>query len=410
MRAPIVPNLTNSSKPRQPAKLRMDMLKCQGSSTLEFILCAPALLILMYVAMEMNERIEQRVTATIAAGNSSWLADPNTSGPSSPAAAEMAKADILGTKSASNPVLLSADTVVDATLTNSSVMAYSPEKMKQNAYDINITRTVSSVSNDNAKNRSSQTVGNISSDATATNINNIVNQASRIADGIQNHHIPWIPQLFPEATPVEQQVLSWSAKDAGATNAGIKAITDLAGMISSNAGSDLTTFNSPTAKVLAAKSTYLRRDPMYHPNKYENQALYGMLFGAVDTEYTDFNDKCFMNLERTPCGQHNGFVDYLETAHSTIVTLRTAIQCTCKVPYCVDMIAAILLGIGIDVAENALTKAVMDPIIADVTSTIDGALQGPHAEIQRQIDSVQNGATSTISNELNTLLDSAEVL
>ena len=55
----------------------------QGSSTLEFILCAPALLILMYVAMEINERIEQRTTATIAAGNASWLADPNSVGAAS---------------------------------------------------------------------------------------------------------------------------------------------------------------------------------------------------------------------------------------------------------------------------------------------------------------------------------------
>ena len=71
----------------------------QGSSTLEFILCAPALLILMYVAMEINERIEQRTTATIAAGNASWLADPNSVGAASSDLKTTSKSDILGTKS-----------------------------------------------------------------------------------------------------------------------------------------------------------------------------------------------------------------------------------------------------------------------------------------------------------------------
>ena len=81
----------------------------RGSSTLEFIFCAPLLIILMFIAMEINERIEQRVTSAIAAGNASWLADPNQmSAAGGPEAENLAKADVLGAHPSANNGILRA--------------------------------------------------------------------------------------------------------------------------------------------------------------------------------------------------------------------------------------------------------------------------------------------------------------
>ena len=377
----------------------------QGSSTLEFILCAPALLILMYVAMEINERIEQRTTATIAAGNASWLADPNSVGAASSDLKTTSKSDILGTKSNPASGLIGPQAGgVNATLDNNTVMAYSSDKMTQDAYGLEIIRTVSVDSNTRAKERSQVKIGNLSTDATAMNLNNTLNSVASVLDTIQNTGVDFIPRLFPDATPVEQQVLSWSLKDGGSTNAALKAISELSKITSSTAGNDLAHFSEDSAKVLAAKSTFLRRDPMFHPSGYMNQQLYGMLFGAMSTEMDEFNDKCFMNIDdKNVCGQSNGFVNYLKAGHTSVTLLRTWIQCVPKGPvftWPAEIEAGIAIGVALDVAVNTATGGVKDDIVGPIQNEVQDKIDAAYGRVQKEIDKAKNGLGADVEKQI----------
>ena len=165
-------------------------LKEQGSSTLEFIFCAPLLLIIMFVAMELNERIEQKVNTTITGGNLAWIAKADSNGST---AASVAKADILGSKISGATLGVGAGSSMNG---NEAVMSYTDTKRRADSYAIHLEHLRNVQSDRRAKDRATQKIGNSTTDSFTTGLATAAITIGTVIDGITAPNVSWIPSLF----------------------------------------------------------------------------------------------------------------------------------------------------------------------------------------------------------------------
>ncbi|MCX6126093.1 MAG: hypothetical protein NTV34_15275 [Proteobacteria bacterium] len=397
----------------------------QGSSTLEFIFCAPLLMILMFVVLEIHERIEQRVTSAIAAGNASWLTDPNQmTAAGGPEAENLTKADVLGAHSNPNNGIVAVNN--NAVRSDSSVvMSYTDTKRRADAYNLQIESRSDATATNTARERALTTIGTSSADSVSTNLVLATDSVSRAFKSFTNSRVSWIPRLFP-ANEIEEHRLSWSVSETGTTNAAIQAIGDLATTIDHNLASDLQSSEDPSHRLLAQHSTYLRRDPAYHPegtssNGYRNEALFGAIVGTGN--FDAFIDDCFMKLvvDASTCGRKNSFVDYVKKIYRNVAIGKTMIDIaglTCAATTIVGAAMCLLNSVIIKGTEKTLTdvvtnkieglkKVVINAVDDKITSVINSAAGSLgtqlEAQIQIAIDQVKqqvtNAATSTIPGE-----------
>jgi hypothetical protein len=385
----------------------------EGSSTLEFIFCAPLLLMVMFVAMEINERIEQRVTATIASGNSAWIADTHYMTNPGAAAEEVAKADILGTKSNTTVGIIGqgANPVFND---SSTVLSYSETKRRADSYVAKLDRFTGSVADQSVRGRAQAIIGDVVSDEPTRRIASVSVSAGEFMSRLGRPNVKWLPDLFPE-THTEQQILSWSVSDKGTTNAALTAIRELSESVNGkDTSADLDRFSSRDFQVLAAKSMYLRRDPGFHPNGYVNQSIFGMgisyLSPGDSAAYKEFIKECFMKFEKSLCDQRNGFYPYVERIHAQIFAIKTMIDLirniSCAVPLSPQCAAAITAKTMADQAIADAKRRVIDAIekkVSDqVQKEIDGRIDQLGKEISRKFP---QGLDGTINDEVKKLSD-----
>lgn len=380
-----------------------------GSSTLEFIFCAPLLLIVMYAAMEINERIEQRVNTAIATGNAVWLAKPETTFQRNSATEELLKADILGTKNAGTQNI---GTNGAAFQNGQSVLAYSDEKLKASSYSANMSRDVSLGSEDSAYRRASQKIGDTKIDPFANTLGVFASNMIRIYRRLVDPPEPSIPSMFPD-TQIEHTQVAWSISNSGTANLAMKAIEDLSKQVGVGTNSQLPKIDSDEYRMLAQQIRYLRRNAGYHNNDYKNEALLGFAFGIGDTDnYDNFVNKCFMKLDknmRSDCGEDNGFYDYLEMRHNTVAMGKTFMSCVCTGLDCPVKIAFKLV---LETAKQFVIGAIqskVESVISDqvthatdaIATEIASKLKDPKDLIEGKVKNVQ----ATIENQVNQSLD-----
>lgn len=346
-----------------------------GSSTLEFIFCAPILLIVMFVAMEINERIEHRVAATIAAGNATLLIKPDASAGALGEVEAITKGDILGAYANAGEVRSKNGQTLQS---GQTVLSYSDAKLKTDSYDVQIARTVDNRSQTEADQRAGQKIGNSTLDRFAVGM-------SGTAASLMHHYRKFtngLMQIFPEK-PIERTDISWSTSTSGTTNLAMTAIEDLAQGIGSSVATDLPKMSSHEYRLLAHKTRFLKRDAAYHNNDYQMQALYGIPFGESFDD--DFVSECFLNFKRdtkAECGENNGFYSYVEGRHNVIATAKTVISCTC---------------FGLDCLRIPITRALIEGVKAVLTSMIEGAITSAVTSV---VDQVQNEVAKQISTPL----------
>ncbi len=370
----------------------MNHIYKKGSSTLEFIFCAPLLLIIMFVAMEINERIEQRVNTTIAGGNLAWISKINASGTTGQ---ELAKADILGSK---NGAVLGAT----ATLQDSNaVMSYSDTKKRADSYDINATHLRNQQSDNRAKDRARQKIGSSTMDTFSTGLASSVIHIGTIIDAITAPKISWLPNLFLRDLYIEEQRLSWSTSSTGTSNAAIAGIQDLTKLIGSEDNGNLSFASQQEYRLLAHRSNYLRRDPAYHPDGYTNQVLFGM--GVGDDTFSDYNEKCFMTFDEKPCREKNGFVDYVKTRHGIIFGVKTFLECD------FSNFISLAKSLAFQLALAILEKAITDKLAEIVEKPIENAYKGMTDDFGKlpNMTSDLTGSTNTQIEILSKKIDAS---
>lgn len=367
-----------------------------GSSTLEFIFCAPVLLIVLYAAMEINERIEQRVNSVIATGSAAWLTKPDAAFQNGVAAQDLIKADILGTSS--QGVL---QTKPGLTIQNGrSILTYSENKLHSDAYQA----TVSHISDRQASERAaavraSQRIGNTGVDPFAHTVATFATNIIGIYRLLVDPPSPNIPTMFPD-TPIEHTQVAWTLTPAGTTNLAVKGIEELAKHLDSKTAADLPDTAADQYRLLAQHVQFLRRNAGYHNNQYNNEALIGMAFGD-NGEYKKFVDQCFMNLEKrnlnSQCGESNGFYDYLNLRHNAISTMKTFMSCVCTGLDCPAKIAVrIIIETAKHVLEDIVTNSIekiltgaVNTAIEEASNKIEDGLKGPKDQITNQVKNVQ---------------------
>ncbi|MCX6117796.1 MAG: pilus assembly protein [Proteobacteria bacterium] len=296
----------------------------QGSSTLEFIFCAPLLVMFMFVAMELNERVEQRINSSIAANNTAWLAKADLTNVGQQSAIEpVTKADILGIKSGSTSSMILNGS--SQPISSGAILSYSDSKMNSNAYHIMVNRRQNSAATATAANRASTAIGTSVIDQISSNLAAGSAQASQFFDQITGGRSRFLPTIFPN-NDVEEITIGWSLTNQGSSNKALEAIDALSKQVNGSAPTDMNHFYTSEYRVLAHHTVYLRRDPAYHPNSYKNQAVLGMVLGSSD--FSDFNNKCFMKLDVDDaiCGEKNKFADYLHDVYMIISGGKTAID------------------------------------------------------------------------------------
>jgi hypothetical protein len=383
----------------------------RGSSTLEFIFCAPLLVAMMFIAMEINERIEQRVTSAIAAGNAAWIAkvDPGMTGDQT-SMHDLVKADVLGTRAGSGPAL---GIQSGASASGSeTVLSYTDTKRRADTYDVHIKREQSDAARNRMIDRSSVALGDSNMDKVMAKMAQASGVLMKLWDKVTNPTFLQLPPIFPTSAPEEYE-LSWNIAAGKTDNALISIIEKLAQSVDKNQTSPIDP-TSNTYRVLAHHTSYIKRDAGYHPSEYRLQAALGIAFGGCNQKFSDFNDKCFMTLkaDKNTCGEDNGYVDYLYKIYLAVVTGKTildagVIACiaaslglgsgTCNIPQ-IAMIAAEegLKQLGQKKLEDALTSAVKGKMEDVVTKASCGGA-----------DSLKSGltpATNSFDGEKNNVL------
>lgn len=299
----------------------------RGSSTLEFLFCAPILVILLFVAMEINERIEQRTTSAIATGNAAWLINPDTS-PGAPLLdlQGVAKSDILGAKStANNTTAVIAQQPGGMPVDTSAVLSYSDSKQSTDSYALALEYQRNRATTNRAKARASVAIGSSQADRITSNMTGVSNSLTNTFNQLVDPPSRFLPTLFHQKD-VEELSLSWTTSSQGASNLAVSSIEKLAESVKPGLGQDVPDAASNEYRILAHHSHYLRRDPAFHPSDYKNHAWLGALMGS--SAYDNFNKKCFMNfvVDRTECGEENGFVNYIKMIYGLIVFGKTVLD------------------------------------------------------------------------------------
>jgi hypothetical protein len=287
----------------------------QGSTTMEFLFCAPALVMLMFVAMELNERIEQRVNLAISAGNTAWISKPKSVMQGQGKALEsMAKADVLGTRQTGTNILATSngDVLPDSNVT----LSYTDTRRRADSYGISVESLATETTEQTALKRAKATLGDSDTDKITSGFQQFLGAVNKVAGVAERPKFAGKSiELFPDS-PIEQHRVSWSLSEKGVTNQAFNALENLADFYGKESVDQLPKINSNQYRLLSHRTLYLKRDPGYHPDDYQWQAGIGLLAGT--DEYSDWVDDCFMKLERNVCGSHNGFYDYLERTHNLI--------------------------------------------------------------------------------------------
>ena len=369
-----------------------------GSSTLEFIFCAPLLLIVMFVAMELNERIDHRVTSTIAAGNAAWLAQPARGISSAGGDAEkLAKADILGIRAGTGAWTLGIS--APGELSN-NIMSYTNTKRRSDAYAVTIDRTYNATSDQNAQRRAGTRIGSSNADATAASLGTATIAIQSVVRKLTDPQVWALPSLFP-TNSIEEQRLSWSVSATGTSNLALQTIEELAKSVGSDVGHDLQNSSTREYRLLSHHTTYLRRDPAYHPNRYESQALFGLILGSG--EFNDFIDQCFMKFEidKRDCGEESGFYTYVARSHGIVSFAKTMIDTA--------TIACIAASLGLGTGSCNITQFAVWGVEAGIDKAVqvvtDKATNAIGSAIQAKIDE----ALSAIDAQIETMIDDALV-
>lgn len=365
-----------------------------GSSTLEFMFCAPLLMMIMFIAMELNERIEQRVTSTIAAGNAGWLVDPDAQNATMDEAQNLAKADILGRGSvttAGSTVTLANDAVLSD---SSTVMTYSPSKSRADQYVAKINRASGNDADSHAATRSKLKIGTSHFDDVSSSLGNVAQSLQGAAATLTDP--PALPTLFPKKS-IEEQTLAWSMSHEGGNNLAIKAIEELAIYMDQNDIHSLDHTRENQYRLLAHRSHFLRRDPAYHPDAYKNEAIYGIALGTG--EYNSYAEDCFMKFSKKPCGQENGFYKYVQRVHYLIVTGKTIIDSS--------VLSCIAASLGFGAAACAIPKVAQVAVEDLITETIDNAIGSVIKKaITTGMTTITNKFTQAISSTIKEQLKS----
>lgn len=370
----------------------------RGSSTLEFIFCAPLLLIIMFIAMEVNERIEHRVTSAIAAGNAAWIVNADQSSLDPNAATELqnlAKADILGTRDGANVLGSPAGAMVSD---GQTIMSYSENKRHANSYTSRISRSIDDDATTTANNRAGTKVGNAKLDGAAAALANAAAGLSNVVKTVSDPPASWIPSAFP-AKNIEEQRLAWSISSLGTSNVALSTIEDLAKSVNGNITGDLQDPTSSKYRLLAHHSNYLRRYPGYHPrtDEYKSEAVVGLILAFDDPDhYDDFVDECFMRFDSPICGQTNGFVSYIRTIHIILTTVKTAIDTAA--------VACVVSSLGTGTLACFATSAQIWGVEAALTkiidTTLDKAMEGVADKIKEKITESLGNATKGIKDKI----------
>ncbi|MCX6118479.1 MAG: hypothetical protein NT027_13125 [Proteobacteria bacterium] len=376
-----------------------------GSSTLEFIFCAPLLVVLMFVALEINERIEQRVNTSIAGGNLAWISKENSNGAAG--ADAVAKADILGAKTGGGAVLgVQSSTVLGD---SNNVMSYTETKRRADSYNIVVTHIRNSSSDQNARQRGKLVLGTSSMDTFTSYLNSTVSTVSRTIDAVTATSVSWLPHLFLPNLHIEEQRISWSISPTGTTNAAITAIQNLSESVGTGTSQDLWATNSVQYRALVHKSNYLRRDPAYHPNAYKNQVMFGLPIGNSD--FNRFNDDCFMKFDKRPCKENNGFYDYINDKHSKLYTIKSVLQCdfTNFISIAKSLAMRVIISAIEGVVRNKIEDIIMKPAnkaIDDVTNTLSNVssdLTNIESISQTQIDELNRAIDSSVDKAIEAI-------
>ncbi len=285
--------------------------KIAGSTTLEFIFCAPLLVIFAYAAMEINERLEQRVTSAIEANNAAWAADPTINGAATvngQPVSDLSKLNILGTAVATDP-----DT--------KTIVSYSPNKLKADGYSLDIQHEQAAATTALARNRVLADIG-INTNGAAHSFADWSNTAVNLVESVfYNSTFPLLPTYH-----VEKINLSWSLTPQGSGNLAINAMQDLATYQNYQAsGTQIVDFNSDKYRLLSNQSRFLRRNSGYHEDKYKNQVLGGFVAGLANSDLNNFVEKCyfkFSNAMSSDCGEDNGYFNVVDKGHWLVSSIR----------------------------------------------------------------------------------------
>lgn len=372
----------------------------RGSSTLEFIFCAPLLLIVMFVAMELNERIEQRVTSAIASGNSAWLVRPQVGGAAVNSEAEdLGKADILGTKNATSTGVLGVQNS-DVLHDSSTVMSYSDSRRRADAYALKIDRLQNDTSDQHAKARSGVKIGDSTMDAVAAGLGKSANAVEMTMRKFVKPPVSWLPTVFP-LHAVEEHRLSWGTSSVGSTNLALKTIEGLALSVGSKVGDNLGELSDKRFQLLAHHTRYLRRDPQFHPDEYVNGPFLGVIAGS--SAFDKFIKNCFMKfvVDQAECGQKNGFYNYVARLHGLLVMAKTLVDSA--------TIACIAATLGMGTGGCIVTKvqvftveSILDAAVDEVFNQVSGKLSDL---IDQKIDDVLGSITDKLEEQIENAMN-----
>lgn len=372
----------------------------RGSSTLEFIFCAPLLLIIMFIAMEINERIEHRVTSAIASGNAAWIiqADQSSLDPGTTTQVQaLVTADILGTRVADHQNILGSPPgamVADG----QTIMSYTEKKRHAEAYTARIARRTDGGATAKADDRAASVVGDTKADHSAASLGSASASLNSLVRTITDPPVSWLPSAFP-AKDIEEQRMTWSISNAGTTNLALSTIESLGKSLHGNITGDLQNGESPDYRILAHHSNYLRRYPAYHPrtHEYKGEMLVGMMLGLDDSDgYGSFVDECFMKFKSSICGQTNGFVAYVRNIHIVVTTVKTLVDSAA-----IACVAASLgTGAGACMIPTAQVGAVESVLEEAINETIKGTMESITNQITKSVTDALGKAVGDIKSKI----------
>jgi hypothetical protein len=364
-------------------KMQQTYSKIAGSTTLEFVFCAPLLVIFAYAAMEINERLEQRVMSAIEANNAAWEADPRaTNGPATvnlQPVSDVSKLNILGTAVATDP-----DT--------KTIIAYSPNKLKADGYSLDIQHEQGAATTALARHRVLADIGINTNGAAHTFASWSAGAVNLVESVFYNSTLPLLPIYH-----VEKINLSWSLTPQGSGNLALNAMQDLATYQNYQAsGSQIVDLSSDKYRLLSNQSRFLRRNSGYHEDHYHSQVLGGFVAGLANSDLNNFVEKCyfkFSNAMSSDCGEDNGYFDVVDRGHWFVSGLRASFYAY----WMVGCISA-TFGYGACLIGNAGLPIHKDT--APPTNTTDAAVVAVTAALESE-------AKQALGNALKTGVNSA---
>ncbi len=362
----------------------------EGSSTLEFVFCAPMLLVLLYVAFEVNERIEQRSLLAIATQNAIWIEDPKDG--------ETSVASYLDQGNASPTLSTVWEDVLgqpgDGPSTRMATTS-SPRKDRE-SYDLQLLRRSTPGSDKKAADRAVTPLGSSFLDKTS--------QAQAIgSSAVMGALGPMTQFLFPQQD-IEQQtaVLSLKAKADVFTN--MQRVQSLIALLQMNLEPDAAM--SLRQRLMYDGHAFLFRDAGYQSPRYQRQGVAGLAIGWGDKNRDmskKFVEECLMNFKRdltSSCDEQNDFYLEVENLFRTIAAIKAGI-------YALNMskCAALLVGapacfVGTAVQDFVMNK-IIDEAVAKATNELATLLED---QLNKFFEDKMNQAKKAIQESAGDLL------